>query len=182
MFRCIFAALALTTTVLVATVDAAPKKKTDQQLSVANSGLKLRVKPVIDMDGPEESTFKQCFYRELQRISEVTVVHDNSQYNRFEIQLAILRIEAQGGASFGYAAAINILMPINTSMLEVIVDSDFRQGVVAMLSDARIVETQLVMTDSKLESLCKRIAAKFDTDNVEKVRRFMQRLQGQQQQ
>jgi hypothetical protein len=180
MLRFIFAALALTTSVLAPAADAAPKKKIDQELQADPPALKLRVKPVIDMGGPEESTFKQCFYRELQRISDVTVVEDNSRYNRFEIQLAILRIEAQGGASFGYAAAINILMPINTSMLEVIVDKDFRQGVVAMLSDARIVETQWVMTDSKLDSLCKRIAAKFDTDNVEKVRRLIQGLQGQQ--
>jgi hypothetical protein len=180
MLRSIFAALALTTCVLAPAADAAPKKKTDQQLPADTSALKLRVKPVIDMDGPEGSTFKQCFYRELQQISEVTVVQDSSQYNRFEIQLAILRIEAQGGASIGYAAAINILMPINTSMLEVIVDRDFRQGVAAMLSNASIVESQWVMTDSKLDSLCQRIAAKFDADNVEKVRRLVQGLQGKQ--
>jgi hypothetical protein len=174
---------------------------TDPSLALAQD--KVRVRPVVTTNIPEQAVFKQCLFRELRKIPEVTVVSDAQQHVDAELRALIIEPETKGGVKLGYAAAIAEFDPLDVSWLESTLTpygvplSLVMSGndplyeahkaemptkenspdlLPTLLSDTGSLAHMWLITDNSLTSLCRRIVADFDTESVEPARQASQKL------
>lgn len=162
----------LSVLLLLSAAHAAPKGKSTSAVE------QFRVRPFVSLQTAEQSTIKQCVFRELRKIPEVIVVEDDSKANRFQISVAIVTNETTNGTRFGYSAAVVVYTPIGKEFIQGLLRDDLNKDFFAEgLSAARFTDDMYVITDSDLSSLCRRVVAKFDTEQVERIRQAAQKSQ-----
>ena len=137
----------------------------------------VRVLVDISYKGTSVNIFKQCLYRELRKIPEVTVVENNDAYNDYELSVVMVDSIA-GGRQNGYAAAIEVISVVDPTTLDSFIEDDTRKKVArALLQHAGFPAGLWVETSPTLDAMCKDIAATFDTGPIEEDRQARQKYQ-----
>jgi len=137
--------------------------------------LKFRVMPLMMFDGDDATNFKQCLFRELRKIPEVVVVEDRKSYNRFILDIMIMRALNKGGTAVGYVASAGIYVPINAEFVTPMISDKSDRPIVEMyLAKSVVVEATYIRIDPSYESMCKDLVATFETKHVEPLRQIWQ--------
>jgi hypothetical protein len=153
-------------------------KKTTKPSLPAEATFKVRVRVFISMEDVNKAQFKQCLFRELRKIPEVTVVEDEKELNDFELHVVITDTGTASGYHTGFASALYVDTPLDTSVLDSIFHAagqekkDFAH---MAFSGASFAEGLYVLVGPTAENLCKRIAAEFDTGAIEQARQWRQK-------
>jgi hypothetical protein len=149
-----------------------------QRQPIDASSHKVRVLVTLTMNDANESVFKQCLFRELRKIPEITVVEDKKDYNTYELRIVTVPSTAVAGYLLGFASSLVIDVPIDPTfangILADIQNLDARSFALSYFSSASFYEAQYVLIDQSLDSLCKRIVAEFDTHELEQLRQSRQ--------
>jgi len=158
----------------------AQAKKPTKPAPAAEATFKVRVRAFISIDDVHKAQFKQCLFRELRRIPEVTVVEDENEANDYELHVVITDTGTASGYHTGFASAIYVNSPLNPSLLDSIfqdADEARKKFAHTLVSGASYSEGLYVLVGPTVDNLCKRIAAEFDTGPLEQSRQLRQKIQ-----
>lgn len=139
--------------------------------SVIAQGTKIGVKVTVSADGGIKSDIESYVKRELRALNDINIYALNP---KFEIQLVAIDPSSVIAISYVVIRKNDFTSYVNTNVNPRITDPKVREFVTKSLAVKSYVSLHGIQSSSAelLESLCKRIVAKIDTDVFEFERTF----------